>query len=198
MSMSICCLYALQGSLFLASPKLFLVGMHPTGDQLYEYGGCRFCLDTTPDDKSEWVADVAESAARHSFMNCLAALHMYGDFDESHHSEVLRRMLPTQGPEERADGGCLRVDLQLPRESMHKARSMRNTLQVHHGATANYRLAADLMKGLPGSEVRLLLCSWHSALDAWRCTLACMNGGISYCCIALYTKLGPVVQEAAV
>lgn len=127
----------------------------------------------------EWAADTAESAASHSFMNCLAAPHLYGDFDASHHSEVLRRMLPTQGSEGGGDSGCLRVDLQLPRESLTRTSSVDRTLQVHHRAAVNYSLAAHLVKGLPGSEVCRPLCSRRG------CALTRLLDANVHCAMAL-------------
>lgn len=104
---------------------------------------------------SEWVAEAAESAARHSFKHCLAANYMYGDFDAPHHAEVLRRLLPSSGKSSNSGetSGCLRVDLQLPMDSMHSIGSLRRTLQAHHGAAVNYSVAADVIKGLQGSKV---------------------------------------------
>jgi hypothetical protein len=111
--------------------------------------GCRFSPE--PDDMSEWVAETAESAVRHSFMHCLAAPHIYGAFNADHHSEVLRKMLPTPGESK----GCFRVDLQLPRGSMHSTQSLRGKLQAQNGTEVNYNVAVDLMKGLRHSQVCL-------------------------------------------
>jgi hypothetical protein len=100
---------------------------------------------------SEWVADTAEAAAKHSFKHCLDASYAYGPFDAAHHAAVLRGLLPTPG----GGKGGPRVDLQLPRHSMYSMHSFRGTMQAQHGGAVNYGVAAKLVRGLRNSEVGL-------------------------------------------